>query len=390
MAQPKQAQKEDWLSIIQKMSPDPEISGIASRLAPVRENMIVLPSVSLNWALGGGIAERKFAMFYGPESSGKTLLAYLTVLALQQQAALKGEQPKFVVWYDAELSGFDPEYASKLGINCDFVWVIKDNLSAAIFDHFTDKVYPMVQKGFPCSGFVIDSVRSIVGPKESNLESVSDHVMGDLSTLLPKALKRMLRITYLNKMRGIFVQQVGEELDPQKQKVGIKYRIPGGKALVHHMDYIVLTERVDSKSSRLYTEEFNTIGDLPLQIGHTVRCKVQKNRVSAPYRVAEFQLQYGVGVVNVPLELVKLGLGLRIIQRPNQQTYAFGDLSVRGIDNFVRVIGERPELQRDIQSAIYSFDPKYQDFTARDSDAAIVADDGTVIDTTSSARPDID
>lgn len=375
---PSRVKERNWVEFIQKQSKNSDMNCVASMLPSVKLNSLQLPSPSLNWALGGGLNRRKIIIYWGPESSGKTFLAYMTVLSEQMACRARGEELSWTVWYDAELTGFDAEYASQLGIDTNRVWVLKGNSFDGIFDHFSTEVVKMMEEGFPCKIVVIDSLKSIIGPKEANLESVGDHMMGDLSQLLPKGIKRMLNHIYKHQMIGVFVQQVSMEMDQQKQKQGHRYHFPGGKGVVHHADYIVLTERVDSKASRLFEEEYKMIGDLPLQVGHTVRCKIQKNRSGAPARVAEFRIRYGKGISDVGLEVVKLGLGLGVIHRPNQQTYQIGDLTVRGIDKLVAEVERDPALRDEIMKRVYAFEPTRTNATADDiAESAEFADEGS-------------
>lgn len=336
----------DWYSKIKKMHQ----GMIAEDMESVKTNILPLPSPSLNWALGGGFVFGKITTVYGPEQSGKSLLAQLAIAELH-----KKDSKAWAIWYDAEYS-IDKDYCKKLGIDLSRLWIIQSNEPKNIFDHFYDTVGAMIQEGFPLKIMVIDSVKSIQGPKEAALESVEKHVMGDVSQLLPKAFKRILGTIRTNKILTILVQQVTEEFDERLRRRGVKWHVPSGQALKHASDQMILLEKVEAKASKMFDETYKNIQKLPIQIGHTVRAKVEKNRTDCPHLVAEFRLKYGVGVVDVALEIATLAVSLGIVTKPNVSTYCFKDVKIHGFDKFVEKIKSQPELYIALEKAIKEFD----------------------------------
>jgi recombination protein RecA len=223
---------------------------------------------------------------------------------------------------------------------------MQSNSAKDIFDHFSNKLMPMVQDGLPLRMWMIDSVKAIRGPKEEKLESVEDHVMGDLSILLGKATKSVVGDIRQQSIATILIQQVNEEMDPAMAKYQSKWKIPNGQALKHFVDIQVLLERVNAKDSKIFNEESE------VQLGHTVRANTRKNRVGAPFRTAEFQLQYGVGVVNQHVEVAGLAIKLGIVERPSNIMYGFGGASWRGRPAFEAAIKASPELQAALMTKI--------------------------------------
>jgi len=338
--------KNDWYTKIQKMNQ----GMVADALDSVKTNLLPLPSPSLNWALGGGLAFGKIATIFGPEQSGKSLVAQLAIAELH-----KNEPDAWAIWYDAEFS-FDKDYAEKLGVDLKRLWLIQTNKPVEIFNHFAETVWAMIQQGFPCKIMVIDSIKSIMAPKEAGLESIEKFVIGDLSSLLNKAFRKIIEPIRKGKVLTICVQQVNEEMDPQKMRRGIKWKVPSGQALKHFSDYMILVEKVEAKASKMYDDTHKNIQKLPIQVGHTVRCKIEKSRVDCPHLTAEFRLRYGVGVVDTHLEIAQLGVELGVVIRPNAVMYEFQNNKVKGFQKLVELIQEKPEVYRELLKAINEYD----------------------------------
>jgi recombination protein RecA len=334
-----------WYDKIQKMG-DGLIADQLTATSVAKK--LLIPSPSFNWAVGGGLVFGKIATIYGPEQSGKSLIAQLAI------ASLHAEDPEaWALWYDAEYS-FDSDYAGKLGVDLKRLLVIQSNKPSDIFDHFVDKILPMLQATdpFPLKIMVIDSIKSIRGPKEADTDSVEQHVMGDLSQLLQKAFRKIIPPLKQHGILTICVQQVSEEFDQTKVMQGHKWHVPSGMALRHASDYMVLVEKVENKASKIFDETHRGISNMPIQLGHIIRCKVEKNRVNCPHLVAQFRLQYGVGVVDTELEICELGVNLGVVGRPTQAAYTFEGTKVVGFANFVEKIRSTPELYRALNEAI--------------------------------------
>jgi RecA/RadA recombinase len=321
---------------------------VADNLPSVKTDMLEFPSPSLNWALDGGAAFGKVLTVFGPQQAGKSLLGLLAI------AEMHREDPEaWAVWYDAEFS-FDRDHAAKLGVDTKRVWLIPTNKPGDIFDHFATDVRAKMDEGFKCRIMAIDSIKSIKGPREADAKSVEDHVIGDLSGLLQKAFRKIVEPIRKFNVLTILVQQVTEEMDMGKQMQGVKWHVPSGQALKHFSDYMLLVEKVDSKKEKLFDESHKNIQDLPTQIGHKVRVKIEKNRTGTPHRIAEFRLQYGRGIVDTYLEVATMGVNYGIISRPSPVTYVFNDTKVSGgFEKFATYVKEHPELQREILKEIY-------------------------------------
>ena len=340
------SKENDWYSQIGKL----HTGMVADAMASIKTEILPLPSPSMNWALGGGFAFGRIYTIYGPYSSGKSMIALMAVAELH-----KTDPKAWGLWYDAEMC-FDKDYAAKLGVDLKRLWIIQSNKPQDIFDHLEKQVEPMIQSGFPCRLMVIDSIKSIQGPKEAGLKTITDFVRGDLSTLLPKAFNVMVPIVRKHKLITLLLQQVTDEQDQQKIMRHIKWHVPGGNALLHVSDMMIMCEKVEAKDSRLFNPDFNGIQGLPIQIGHTVRCKIDKSKISAPYLSAEFMIKYGTGVVEPALEVVALAIELGIVSRPTKVAYNFGAYKAIGRKEFEETVKNTPELYRELLLAINSFD----------------------------------
>jgi hypothetical protein len=122
---------------------------------------------------------------------------------------------------------------------------------------------------------------------------------------------------------------------------------------------MALIERVESKDSKLFDDSMQSIRELPVQMGHTVRVKVEKANMDSPFREAEFQVDYKKGIVNTGLEVAKLAAALGIIAHPLKDgkeivsQWVFGEKKWIGFANAVAEIEANPELQRAIMAKMY-------------------------------------
>lgn len=307
---------------------------IADSLPAPSDSVIKLASPSFNWAVGnGGLTEGKAICFFGPESSGKSLLAQLCLIELQKK------YPESIqILIDAEFS-FNKQWFQKLGGDTSRLLVKQTNDPIEIFDWMEKDVLEMLQDGAPINGLMIDSVKSIRYPGDIKDKSTDITMGGSGAKYLGPALKGLLPIIRRYNISTFLIQQVYEEMD-QYKKMNNPWIIPDGRALKHFCDYMLQVERVDTKAGRL--EEGKTIAGGAYQVGHKVRVKGKKNRVGAPYRVAEFSLRYDTGIVDTEEEIYNLAKSLGVIYHPisentgkvNNQMWAFGSYPhVRGETN---------------------------------------------------------
>ena len=333
--------KENWMSRL-----DDDFNKLAKEMDK-KKQVIKLPTPSLNWALGnGGLVEGKLAVMYGPESGGKSLLGILTLIEIQKK------YPKgYCLLFDAEFS-FNKEWFIKLGGDPNRLIVRQTNDPVQIFDYWYGDLKALLQDGLPLKGIMLDSVRSIVYPKDIKEVSTKQIQGGTGAAYLPNVLKQIVPIIREFGITTIFIQQVSDEMDMYK-KLANPYVIPDGRALKHNADYFIEVTKIETKEGKVVSGK-NMIG-ADNQIGHKVRMKVKKNRTGAPYRPAEFTLIYEQGISNISDEIFALAKSLDIINHPagvSNQMWQFGSYEpIRGEDKMKVFVKDNPKIQQEILDA---------------------------------------
>lgn len=332
--------KTDWMSRLED-----DFNKIAKDFKNTK-NILKTPSPSLNWALGnGGLVEGKLAVMYGPESGGKSLLGILTLIEIQKK------YPEGIcLLFDAEFA-FNEEWFEKLGGDLSRLIVRQTNDPVQIFDYWYGELLELLQDGLPLKGVMLDSVRSVVYPKD--IKDISTKMIqgGTGAAYLPSVLKKIVPIIRKYDITTIFIQQVTEELDMYK-KMSNPWNIPDGRCLKHNADYFIEVTKIETKEGKI-TDGKNMLG-ADNQIGHKVRMKVKKNRTGAPHRPAEFSLIYSKGISNISEEIYKLAKSLDVIFHPgtNKQMWQFGDYEpIRGEDKMKEWVDGSLKIQEEIIKA---------------------------------------
>jgi RecA/RadA recombinase len=312
-------------------------------------------SPSLNWATAiGGFQPGKISVLYGIEQSGKSLLAMMAIADYQ-----KKDPEAIFIYFDAEYS-FNLPLFIKIGGDAKRLVVRKSNDPLKIFDYIGGEMLEMLQEGAPIRGFVIDSIKSIRYPKESNMKQTTDQKMGGTgASYLPSALKLILPVIADYNLLTFFVQQVTMEIDPMKA-LRNPYVITEGRALKHAADLMLEITKLDTKAGVLEIGE--TISGAAQQVGHKVRVKVKKNRLGIPARMAQFTYHYNDGIIDQGGELFELAKSLGVIYHPvnpetgkeNVQTWVFAEQSVRGEQNMKDWIIANPQRHDEILSKCYT------------------------------------
>jgi RecA/RadA recombinase len=344
----------------------------------------VLPSrsPSLNWALDiGGFQPGKVYVPYGPESAGKSLLVMMAVADFQ-----KRDPDAIFVWFDAEFS-FNLPLFVKVGGDPERLYLRRTNDPEKIFDYMKTEMKELLQDGCPIRGFVIDSIKSILYPKEQNMKKTTDQKMGGTgASYLPTALKWVVPIVAEHNLLAFLIQQVTMEIDAMKA-LRNPYVITEGKALKHAADTMLEITKLDTKKGVL--ESGTALSGSAHQVGHIIRVKVKKNRLGRPSRVAQFAYHYDKGVINTGEELFELGKTLGLIfhpisdttGKPNAMMWAFGKYpAIKGEGNMKDFVVSSQEVQDELMKACFG----HQDSTdvKVDADGVVVEDemDGISLD----------
>lgn len=353
-----------------------EFGIIASQIE--KQKLIIQPtrSPSLNWALDiGGFQAGKVSVLYGVEQSGKSLLAMMAIADYQ-----KHDKEAEFIWFDAEFS-FNLPLFKKIGGDPDRLLLRKSNDPVKIFDFIGGEMLEMLQEGAPFRGIVIDSIKAIRYPKETNMKQTTDQKMGGTgASYLPSALKLIIPVIAEYNLMTFFIQQVTMELDPMKA-LRNPYVITEGRALKHAADIMLEITKLDTKAGVI--EHGENIHGAAQQVGHKIRIKVKKNRLGRPARTAEFSYHYDSGVVNTDIEIFNLGKSLGLIFHPvnpetgkeNNQMWAFGDYPpIRGEANMLEFVKSSKKTQDEIIEKCH----KYSDVVVKiDNDGVVIDDDGS-------------
>jgi len=280
-------------------------------------------SIALDVALGiGGIPRGRVTEIYGPESSGKTTVA-LHIVAEAQRA---GGTAAFI---DAE-HALDPTYAQALGVDINELLVSQpDNGEQAL------EIADMLIRSNAIDVVVIDSVAALTPRAEIEGEMGDSHV-GLQARLMSQALRKIAGSLHRSHTSAIFINQL-------REKIGVMFgspeTTPGGRALKFY------------SSVRLDVRRIETLKDGTDAVGNRVRVKVVKNKVAPPFRQAEFDILYGVGISKEG-SLIDLGVEEGIVRKAGAWYTYEGDQLGQGKENARTFLREHPDVALDIERRI--------------------------------------
>ena len=282
-------------------------------------------SIGLDVALGiGGLPKGRVVEIYGPESSGKTTLT-LQVIAEAQKL---GGTAAFV---DAE-HALDPGYAEKLGVNVDELLVSQPDTGEQALE-ITD----MLVRSGAVDIVVVDSVAALT-PKAEIEGEMGDSHMGLQARLMSQALRKLTGNIQRSNTMVIFINQI-------RMKIGVMFGSPetttGGNALKFY------------SSVRLDIRRIGAIKKGDEVIGNQTRVKVVKNKVSPPFKQAEFEILYGEGISRMG-EIIDLGVQHGIVDKAGSW-YSYGEDRIgQGKENVREFLRKHPEMAEEIEGRIRS------------------------------------
>jgi recombination protein RecA len=280
-------------------------------------------SIGLDVALGiGGLPKGRVVEIYGPESSGKTTLT-LQVIAEAQKL---GGTAAFV---DAE-HALDPGYAGKLGVNVDELLVSQPDTGEQALE-ITD----MLVRSGAVDIVVIDSVAALT-PKAEIEGEMGDSHMGLQARLMSQALRKLTGNIKRSNTMVVFINQI-------RMKIGVMFGSPetttGGNALKFY------------SSVRLDIRRIGAIKKGDEVIGNQTRVKVVKNKVSPPFKQAEFEILYGEGISRMG-EVIDLGVQHGIVDKAGSW-YSYGDDRIgQGKENVREFLKNNPAMAEEIEGRI--------------------------------------
>jgi recombination protein RecA len=280
-------------------------------------------SIALDVALGlGGLPRGRIVEIYGPESSGKTTVALHAVANAQRLGGI-------AAFIDAE-HALDPDYAKKLGCDTDALLVSQPDTGEQALE-----IADMLIRSGALDVIVIDSVAALVPKAEIEGEMGDSHV-GLQARLMSQALRKITGALNQTKTTAIFINQL-------REKVGVMFGSPettsGGKALKFYA------------SVRLDIRRIETLKDGTDAVGNRTRVKVVKNKMSPPFKVAEFDILYGIGISREG-SLIDLGVEQGIVRKSGAWYTYEGDQLGQGKENARNFLRDNPDVANEIEKRI--------------------------------------
>jgi recombination protein RecA len=301
--------------------------GAVMRLGEISQQLateaISTGSLALDMALGiGGIPKGRVTEIFGAESAGKSTLA-IHIMAETQKAG------GIAAYIDVE-HALDPSYAAKCGLNLDELLIAQPDSAEQALD-ITEQ---LVRSG-AVDAVVVDSVAALV-PQAEIEGDMGDSHMGLQARLMSQALRKLTSTIHRSRTAVVFINQL-------REKIGISYGnpevTPGGRALKFYSSVRVDLRRVESIKQG---SEF---------IGSRVRARVVKNKVAAPFRVAEFDIMFNQGISKVG-DLLDLGTSQGIIKKSGA-FYSYGEIRLgQGRENSKEFLAHHPEIADSIEARV--------------------------------------
>lgn len=280
-------------------------------------------SLGLDIALGiGGLPKGRIVEIYGPESSGKTTLTLSVIAEAQKQGCV-------CAFVDAE-HALDPEYAGKLGVNVDDLYVAQPDTGEQALE-ITD----MLVRSNAVDVIIVDSVAALV-PKAEIEGEMGDSHMGLQARLMSQALRKITGNIKTANCLVIFINQI-------RMKIGVMFGNPetttGGNALKFYA------------SVRLDIRRTGSVKEGEEITGSETRVKVVKNKVAPPFRQAEFQILYGKGIYRTG-EIIDLGVQLGLIEKAGAWYSYDGKKIGQGKANASKFLEDNPESSKVLEATI--------------------------------------
>jgi recombination protein RecA len=280
-------------------------------------------SLGLDIALGaGGLPMGRVVEIYGPESSGKTTLT-LEVIAEAQRNG------KVCAFIDAE-HALDPIYAEKLGVNINELLISQPDTGEQALE-----IVDMLTRSGAIDVIVVDSVAALT-PKAEIEGDMGDSHMGLQARMLSQAMRKLTGNLKKSNTMLIFINQI-------RMKIGVMFGSPetttGGNALKFYA------------SVRLDIRRIGAVKNGDEIVGNETRVKVVKNKIAPPFKQAEFQILYGLGINNLG-ELIELGVKHGFVEKAGAWYSCNGERIGQGKANAAKYLDEHPEMAKDVDTKL--------------------------------------
>jgi recombination protein RecA len=292
--------------------------------AQVKVAAIPTGALSLDLALGiGGMPRGRIVEVFGPESSGKTTLVYHVIAEAQKLGGV-------CAFIDAE-HAMDPLYAQRLGVNIDELLVSQPDYGEQALE-----IADMLVRSGAVDVVAIDSVAALT-PRAELEGQMGDQTVGVQARMMSQAMRKLAGNLNRTQTLCLFVNQI-------REKVGVMFGSPetqpGGRALKFYA------------SQRLDIRRIETLKEGTEAVGNKVRVKVVKNKVAAPFRQAEFDIEFGQGISTAGC-ILDLGIEHGIVTKSGS-FFSYGDERLgQGRNNAKAYLNEHVEVAKEIESKIY-------------------------------------
>ncbi len=280
-------------------------------------------SLTLDMALGiGGVPRGRIIEIFGPESSGKTTVALHIIAEVQKT----GGEAAFI---DAE-HALDPVYAKALGVDIANLLVSQPDCGEDALS-ITES---LVRSG-AIDVVVVDSVAALV-PRVEIDGDMGQSTVGVQARLMSQAMRKLAAVISKSNCVVVFINQL-------REKVGVLYGNPetttGGRALKFYSSV-----RIDIRK----TEQLKNGSDI---YGNRVKCKIVKNKVAPPFRIAEFDILYGKGISKIG-EILDFAIMLDVIKKSGSWFSYEGNRLAQGKDNVKKLLEDNPEFCAEVEAKV--------------------------------------
>src|ERR1700726_4157860 len=293
--------------------------------ARVAVDAIPTGALSLDIATGiGGVPRGRIIEIFGPESSGKTTLVYHILAEAQKLGGV-------CAFVDAE-HAMDPLYAQEIGVNIDELLVSQPDYGEQALE-----IVDMLVRSGAVDVIAVDSVAALT-PRAELEGQMGDQTVGVQARMMSQAMRKLTGTLNRTQTMCVFTNQI-------REKVGVMFgpteTQPGGRALKFYA------------SQRLDIRRIETLKDGTEAVGNRVRVKIVKNKVAAPFRLAEFDIEFGKGVSTSGC-LIDLGLEHNIVSKSGSFFSYGNDRLGQGRAAAKAHLDANPTVAKEIEDKIYA------------------------------------
>ena len=339
--------------------------GAVMRLGEISDSLstecIPTGSLALDIALGiGGIPRGRVTEVFGAESAGKSTLAIHIMAETQKLGGI-------AAYIDVE-HALDPSYAANCGLVIDDLLIAQPDSAEQALD-ITEQ---LVRSG-AVDAVVVDSVAALVPQAEIEGDMGDTHV-GLQARLMSQALRKLTSSIHRSKTAVIFINQI-------REKIGVTYGspevTPGGRALKFYSSVRIDLRRVESIKQGAEV------------MGNRVRARVVKNKVAAPFRVAEFDIMFNLGISKMG-DILEIGVEQGIVKKSGA-FYSYGETKLgQGRENSKEFLTQHPEIAISIEDRLRSPEVEPEPTSPESPDDGLDSGPNTVADFLASNGQELD